>query len=226
MSADFDLIPTDGDIGGKRYSDFISEYWHFLLGPDPDNPVFNNTIYTRGCQNYKDVQSEESVRRINFCGLLEESPSIIHTVGSQTNPFRPTSNYPVFVTVLDTIALEPGIDENGREITQDQILQHEDAEVRSNDVRLSIKKIGRPPSDVDVFNKYKTGANFSLVVPPASVLAERLEYRIRVDTYPNAKTLGYYVLVKFNTPGVYNIKLAGDGTRGYRSRADYHIQIP
>ena len=66
----------------------------------------------------------------------------------------------------------------------------------------------------------------ALVVPRTSVLAERLEYKIRVDTYPNAKTLGYYALIKFNTPGVYNIKSAGDGVRGYTSRVDYHIEIP
>ena len=198
----------------------------FLLGPDPDNPVYQNTIFTRGCQNYRDVHSRENIRRENFCGVLEETPSIIHTVGSQSSPLRNTSNYPVFVTVLDTIALEPEIDENGREVTQDEILRDEDTAVTPQDVRLTIQKIKGSQSVIDVFNDHRTSANFSLVVPRTSVLAERLEYKIRVDTYPNAKTLGYYALIKFNTPGVYNIKSAGDGVRGYTSRVDYHIEIP
>src|SRR5215212_9619987 len=185
MSDDFDVIPTDGDIGGKRYDVFIKDYWDFLLGPTPNNPVYRNTIFTRGCQNYRDVHSRENVRRQNFCGRLEETPSIIHTVG-QNNPFRNTSNYPVFVTVLDTLALEPEIDENGREVTQDEILRDENDAVTSRDVRLTIQKNGGSESVVDVFNNHRTNANFSLVVQRTSMLAERLEYKIRVDTYPNA----------------------------------------
>jgi hypothetical protein len=226
MSDGFDVIPTDGTIGGKRYGDFIKDYWHFLLGPDPDNPVYQNTIFTRGCQNYRDVHSRENVRRKNFCGVLEETPSIIHTVGSQNNPFRNKSNYPVFVTVLDTLALEPEIDENGREVTQDEILRDENDAVTPRDVRLTIQKIKGSQSVVDVFNNHRTSAIFILVVPRTSILAESLEYKIRVDTYPNAKTMGYYVLIQFNTSGVYNIKSSGDGVRGYRSKADYHIEIP
>ena len=110
----------------------------FLLGPDPDNPVYQNTIFTRGCQNYRDVHSRENIRRENFCGVLEETPSIIHTVGSQSSPLRNTSNYPVFVTDLDTIALEPEIDENGREVTQDEILRDEDTAVTPQDVGDSL----------------------------------------------------------------------------------------
>lgn len=226
MSADFDVIPTDGDIDGKKYSVFIEDYWHFLLGSDPNNPVYQNTIFTRGCQNYRDVHSNVDVRRENFCGILPETPSQTHTVGSQNNPFRNTSNYPVFVTVLDTIALEPGIDENGGIITQDDVLQVEDAAVIPQNVRLTIRKIKGPQLDVDVFKNHRTGADFSLNVPGTSVLAERLEYKIRVDTYPNAKTLGYYVLIKFNTGGVYNINSTGRGVRGYISRASYYIEIP
>jgi hypothetical protein len=226
MSDGFNVIPTDGDIGGKRYDVFIKDYWESLLGPDPNNPVYRNTIFTRGCQNYRDVNSRENVRRENFCGRLEETPSIIHTVGSKNDPLKNTSNYPLFITVLDTIALEPEIDENGREVTQDEVLRQENDAVTSRDVRLTIQKNGGSESVVDVFNDHRTNANFSLVVPRTSVLAERLEYKIRVDTYPNAKALGYYVLIKFNTTGVYNIKSFGNGVRGYKSIADYHIKIP
>jgi hypothetical protein len=228
MSDDFDVIPTDGDVDGKRYSDFIEDYWHFLLGPNPDNPVYNNTIFTRGCQNYRDVYSNVDVRRENFCGILPETPSQIHTVGSQNNPFKNTSNYPVFVTVLDTLAVEPGIDENGGIITQDDVLQVENAAVTPQDVRLTIRKIrgGGPQTDVEVFKNHRTGADFSLNVLGTSVLAEHLEYKIRVGSYPNAKTLGYYVLIKFNTGGVYNINSTGHGVRGYISRAAYYIEIP
>jgi hypothetical protein len=108
QAADFDVIPINMPLDSRTYNDFIGAYWDFLLGPDPDNPVHNNTIFTRGCQNYRDVHSLENIRRENFCGIVEETPSIIHTVGSQSSPFRNTSKYPVLVTVLDKIALEPG----------------------------------------------------------------------------------------------------------------------
>jgi hypothetical protein len=229
MSDDFEVIPTNGNIDGKGYSDFIKDYWHFLLGSNPDNPVYQDTtIFTRGCQNYRDVNSSENVRRKNFCGILEETPSIIHTVGSQNNPFRIRSNLSVFVTVLDTIALEPEIDENGREVTQDEVLRRENDAVRPQDVQLTIRKKGGGSQSVsNLFNDHRTSANFSLVIPRTSVLAERLEREIKVDTtYPNAKAEGYYALIKFNTPEVYNIKSDGYGVRGYISKADYHIEIP
>ena len=102
MAADFDVIPINGNIDGKGYSDFIKDYWHFLLGDNPNNPVYKNTIFTRGSQNYRDVHSIEksknaSVRRKNFSGLSKETPSITNTVGSQSNPLRNTSNL-VFIT--------------------------------------------------------------------------------------------------------------------------------
>lgn len=235
MAADFDVIPINGNIDGKGYSDFIKDYWHFLLGDNPNNPVYKNTIFTRGSQNYRDVHSIEksknaSVRRKNFSGLSKETPSITNTVGSQSNPLRNTSNL-VFITVLDTIALEQEIDENGRIIPQDDVLREENDSVELEDVQLTIQKIGGSESVVDlsdiIFKNHRTGATFSLDVPKESALAERLEYKIRVDkTYPNAKTLGYYALIKFNTPGVYRIKSIGNGVRGYTSRADYHIEIP
>ena len=112
-------------------------------------------------------------------------------------------------------------------MTQDEILRDEDTAVTPQDVRLTIQKIKGSQSVIDVFNDHRTSANFSRVVPRTSVLAERLEYKIRVDTYPNAKTLGYYALIKFNTPGVYNIKSAGDGVRGLyiQSRLSYRDSL-
>jgi hypothetical protein len=225
-TADFDVIPINMPLNGKTYTDFIKDYWDFLLGRDPDNPVHNNTIFTRGCQNYRDVHSLENIRRKNFCGLTEETSSIIHTVGSQSSPFRNTSNYPVFVTVLDTIALEPEIDETGRVVTQDEVLREENDAVTPGDVALTIRKIGGSTSVVSVFSGHRTSANFRLVVPPDSVLAQRLEYAIRVGTYPTASAEGFYVLIKFKNPGVYELKSSGIGLRDFISKTRYFIEIP
>lgn len=232
MADDFDVIPTNGKIGDKRYKDFIEGYWHFLLGPNPDEPISRDTIFTRGSKDYRDVDSTEksknaAVQRKNFAGL--ETPGE-YTKGSQNHPLINTSKYPVFITVLDTIALESEIDENGREVTQDEVLKKENDVVKPEDVKLTIQKIGGSESVVDlsdiVFKNHRTKATFDLEVPQESVLAERLEYKIKPRKYPDAQAEGYYVLIKFNNPGVYNIKSVGKGVRGYISKADYYIKIP
>jgi hypothetical protein len=232
MAADFDVIPINKDIDGKGYSDFIKDYWHFLLGDNPNDPVYKNTIFTRGSQDYRDIHSIEksknaAVQRKNFAGL-KETPGE-YTKGSQNKPLN-TSKYPVFITVLDTIALESEIDENGREVTQDEVLKKENDVVKPEDVKLTIQKIGGSESVVDlsdiVFKNHRTKATFDLEVPQESVLAERLEYKIKPRKYPDAQAEGYYVLIKFNNPGVYNIKSVGKGVRGYISKADYYIEIP
>ena len=230
MADDFDVIPTNGDIDGKKYKNFIEDYWHFLLGLHPDEPIYHNTIFTRGSQNYRDVHSIQksqnvAIQRKNFAGFSKETPG-----GSQNVPIRNTSKFPVFITVLDTLALESKIDENGHEVTQDDVLKGENEAVEADDVKLTIQKIGGSKPVVDlsdtVFKNHRTKATFDLEVPQDSVMAERLEYKIKPGKYPDAQAEGYYVLIKFNTPGVYNIKSVGKGVRGYISKADYYIEIP
>jgi hypothetical protein len=231
MPADFLIIPTNGNIGGKTYDQYIADYWNFLLGPDPDNPIFGASpaLFTRACYNYKDVQSLQDLRRRSFCGLSEETPSIIHSVGTRNNPFNLGANIPVFATVLDTIALTPEVDENANTVTPEDVLQEENDAVRRKDVRLTIQRQngGGQPESIDVFKNHRHGPTppFNLNVPQGSILADRMERPIRPGPYPNAIAEGFYVLIQFINPGVYRIKSRSSGVREYKSITDYHIRI-
>ena len=159
QGADLLIIPTNGNIGGKTYYQFIVEYWTFLLGPDPNNPVFGvpPALFTRGVYNYRDVQSLQDLRRRSFCGVSEDTPSEIHSVGTRNNPFNPGLNVPVFVTVLDTIALFSEVDDNANTVAPQNVLQEENDAVRERDVRLTIQRQngGAQPVVVDVFNNHR-----------------------------------------------------------------------
>jgi hypothetical protein len=230
MSSNFDIIPTSGDIGGKTYDRFINDYWNFLMKPASilDSHVHENTIFTRGCYDYRDVHSLLDIQRRSFCGDTEESPSIIHAVGTRSSPFNPGVNYPVFVTVLDTIALYSYIDENGNSLSLSQVLDEENNAVTPRDVQLTISQVsgGGAPTSVPVFTHHRFSASVNLEVPSDSVLADRMERPIRPGSYPNAKAEGFYVLIKFNIAGAYRIRSCGFGVRKFKYLADYYIQIP
>lgn len=230
MSSNFDIIPTSGNIGGKTYDMFINDYWNFLMKPASvlDDHVDQNTLFMRGCYDHRDVHSLQDIKRRNFCGDTEESPSIVHSVGTRSTPFNPVANYPVFATVVDTIVLYPGIDENGNPLTPDDVLEEENDAVTPRDVQLTIHKLngGGAPTNVPVFTDHRFSARVDLNVPTNSVLADRMERPIRPGSYPNARAEGFYVLIKFNIPGVYRIRSRGFGVRNYKSLTDYHIQIP
>jgi hypothetical protein len=222
-------------VSGRTYDRTIADYWNFLLSANPNNPVFGNppALFTRGCYNYRDVQSFEDILRRNLSGVSEESPSIIHSVGIP-DPFNPGANIPVFVTVLDTIALTPGVDEvdeNGNLVAPQDVLEEENDAVKRGHVRLTIQRQNggpHPMQRIDVINNHRHRSNlFNLDVPAGSVLADRLERPIDRDTpYPNVIAEGFYVLIKFTNPGDYRIRSRGFGVRDYKSIADYYIRIP
>ena len=193
-----------------------------------DTHVDKNTLFMRGCYDYRDVHSLQDIIRRGFCGDTEESPSIIHSVGSRNGPFNPGGKLPVFTPVLDTIALRPDTDENGIPLTPDDVLHEENNAVTPRDVHLTIQKLngGGAPTSVPVFTDHRYSAPVDLEVPSDSALADRMERPIRPDRYPNARAEGFYVLIRFNLPGVYRIRSHGFGVRNYRSLMDYYIEFP
>ena len=64
----------DGQVDEVR-----NDYWNFLLSTTPNNPISGipPVLFTRGCYNYRDVQSLEDIRRRNLCGIMKDTPGII-----------------------------------------------------------------------------------------------------------------------------------------------------
>jgi hypothetical protein len=223
-------------VSGRRYDATIADYWNFLLSVDPNNPVSGvpPALFTRGCYNYRDLQSPEDIRRRNLCGIAEGTPSVIHSPYPPNGPFNPGANIPVFVTVLDTIALTPDVDEfdeNGNPVAPADVLEEENDAVKRGHVRLTIQRQNggpHPIERIDVFNNHLHGPTqpFNLNVPANSALADHMERPIKPGPYANAIAKGFYVLIKFTNPGVYRIRSRGSGVRGYRSITDYYIRIP
>jgi hypothetical protein len=222
-------------ISRRTYDATIADYWNFLLSPKPDNPVFGAppALFTCGVYNYRDVQTLEDIRRKNFAGQVGETPSIIHFVGTPDAPFNPGANMPVFITVLDTIALDANadeIDENGNQVSPEDVLKDENDAVKPGQVRLTIQRQNggqNPLERIDVINYRHKSNLFNLNVRSDSVLAHRMERPFdRGTAYPHAIAEGYYVLIRFTNAGLYRLNAQGSGARDYNSQADYHIQLP
>jgi hypothetical protein len=219
---------------GAAYDRYIENYWNFLLGRDPCNPIFRNTFFMRPCYNYRNVHSisPSSVHRQNFCGVTSEScktsPSRVYSEGTPDTPFLLRGVKEVFIPVLCTLATDDEVGADGETIPQLEILRAENDIVTPRDIGATIQ-VGSGQKEDIVSNLFeyrrKTASPFILKVSDDSRLADFMEFEVsRATTHDRALSEGYFLVLEFDTPGTYHIEAEGYGVRGYVSLMNYYIQ--
>jgi hypothetical protein len=219
---------------GVAYDRHIENYFNFLLGRDPCNPIFKNTFFMRPCYNYRNVHSTSPSRayRQNFCGVTPElcktSPSLVYSEGTPDTPY-PLRNgvKEVFIPVLCTLVTDDEIGADGQTIPQLDILRAENDIVTPRDVRATIQVGSGQKEDIvpDLLAyRKRTDSPFVLTVPNDSTLADFMEFEVRRGTHNRALSEGYFLVLEFDTRGIYHLEAEGYGVRGHVSLMNYYIQ--
>jgi hypothetical protein len=219
---------------GTAYDRHIANYWNFLLGRDPCNPIFRNTFFMRPSHNNRNVHSTSSSRayRQNFSGVTPEpcktNPSLVYSEGTADTPFTLRNGVKeVFIPVLCTLVTDDEIGADGQTIPQLEVLKAENDIVTPRDIQATIQ-VGSGQKEDIVSNLFeyrmRTDSPFVLTVPNDSGLADFMEFEVRRGTHNRALSEGYFLVLEFNTGGIYHLEAEGYGVRGYVSLMNYYIQ--
>jgi hypothetical protein len=219
---------------GAAYDRYIENYWLFLLGRDPCNPFFRNTFFMRHCYNYRNVHSTSHSRayRQNFCGVTPEpcktSPNLVYSEGTPDTPF-PLRNgvKEVFMPILCTIVTDDEIGADGQTIPQLDVIKAENDIVTTRDIQATIQVGSGEKEDIvpDLFEyRRRIDSPFVLTVPNDSKLADFMEFEVGRGSHDRALSEGYFLVLEFETPGIYHLQCEGYGVRGHVSLMNYYIQ--
>jgi hypothetical protein len=231
------------EVNDPLYPEAIRVYWNWLLGTQKDLDDHVRTV------NGKKIFLTHCHYGYTYVfGIHDETGrKNLHRLTPESTPIRKFSNESVsnfdlvLIPVLDTLIYKQAKGTSGQPLSIDEmnaILAYENDHVTGTDMSVTIQKTEQGKSwgpllpivpnlfDYRLSSPADPSLTFKLDVPEKSVLADKMENPITVNSSLDARAEGYYLLVeKPSQPGTYRIFSRGHGLRNYHSIIEINITI-
>jgi hypothetical protein len=226
-----EIISTNETFRGKSYGEWIKSYMHWVMGESPDVYSRDNILYLRGSARGQIYRGSTDVP-INSATSLND-PSVIlmktgpygYTISKDTAVmFSPLFSF--FASNLGYKGKDLGSIDDVHNAAASEMDNSPVMFVNIYDESDRMQKLELFEGENDLKSHMVESPAFDLFVPENSLLADKFDVPLtRGQEYYNVIVIGAFLILRFTTPGKYQIDFGGVGDNSYSTRSVYDIEV-
>lgn len=227
----FEIISTNETFRGKSHGEWFKSYMSWVMGESPDVYSRDNVFYMRGSAR-GELYSGTAGKPINSATSLTDKNVILDKTGAYGYTISMDTAV-MFSPLFSYFANNLGY--KGKDLASlDEIHNAAVSEMDNSPVMfVNIYHESNPNQKLDLFEKGKDlksqmveSPAFDLLIPENSLLADKFDVPlIRGQVYYNLIIIGVFLIIRFTTPGKYQIDFGGIGDNSYSTRSVYDLEV-
>ena len=226
-----EIISPRETFRGKSHGEWFKSYMNWVMGESPDVYSRDNVFYMRGSARGQ-LYSGTGDTPIHSATSLSDESVILKKTGAYGYTISKDTAV-MFSPLFSYFANNLGY--KGRDLASlDEIHNAAVSEMDNSPVMfVNIYDESGSKQKLELFEKGKDlkshmveSPAFDLLIPENSLLADKFDVPLtRGQVYYNVIIIGVFLIIRFTTPGKYQIDFGGIGDNSYSTRSVYDIEV-